>query len=141
MGPNALLWLLLIVTASTCLLAWCVLGVWLKGSRSTQSRKSPPSPPPIQTSDAALAQLQADQAALFSTLEKLTTTVKRLSSRNAMRERREQPAGARPPPGTPKAELLRYYGMAGKTGPAFAQAQMDLDAARVMNASESNEPN
>ena len=86
----------------------------------------------IPSSDAALAQLMADQAALYSTLEKLTTTVKRLSSRKGMQDLREREAAPpeAPPVGSDKATLLRHYGMAGKVGPAFAQAQLQLEHRR-----------
>lgn len=67
---------------------------------------------------------------MFSTLEKLTTTVKRISSRQGMRDLREreaEDAAAPPPPGTSKAALLRYYGLSGKVGPAFARKQMEFE--------------
>jgi hypothetical protein len=86
-------------------------------SRSTRRTKSEPEDSPSQDLRSALASLQADQAELYATLEKLTTTVKRLSSRAGMQELREQrnghessgrASGQNPPPtGAPKAELLR----------------------------------
>lgn len=114
-------------------LAGCALVAWTLASRSTRPAKRPPSPEPTPNSpsQSEIASLAADQASLFSTLEKLTTTVKRLSSRQGMRETRERRESASAPPqGAPKAELLRYYGMSGKVGPAFAQAQLELEARR-----------
>lgn len=128
MEANVQQLLLAIAILSGFSAAACALVAWRLASRSTPSRKSPPSPPPTQTSDAALAQLQADQASLFSTLEKLTTTVKRLSSRNGMRElREERQTPAAPPVGASKVQLLRHYGMAGKVGPEFARAQLERE--------------
>lgn len=132
MGNSALLFLLITQTLALCMLAGFAVVAWKRGSRSTRPSKQPESPPPTPSSDAAtLAALQADQAALFSTLEKLTTTVKRLSSRQGMRELRSQDERAAPPVGAPKRDLLRHYGMSGKIGPAFAQAQLDLEASRA----------
>jgi Zn-dependent protease with chaperone function len=76
-----------------------------------------------------LQELEADQVALSSTQEKLSTTVKRLTSRAGMRELRDQKNGSSsdPPRGTSKADLLRHYGMSGKVGPEFAQAQLDYE--------------
>lgn len=134
MEASALLWPLAITISSMSLAAAYALVSWRWGSRSTPARKRPSSPEPTENSPevsvtAALAQLAADQAALFSTLEKLTTTVKRLSSRHGMQDLRERssPSQTDPPPGTSKAELLRHYGMSGKVGPAFAQAQLDIE--------------
>lgn len=102
------------------------LGSWVAGSRSTPSPKSQDEPStPI--SDAHYAALRAEMAELYSTLEKLTTTVTRISSRHGMRALREKETGSAPPVGTPKAELLRHYGMSGKVGPEFARAQQQLE--------------
>jgi hypothetical protein len=110
---------------------------WMRGSASTRRPKPSSSTAPIQTSDleARVAQMAADQAALFSTLEKLTTTIKRLSSRAGMQDRRERSKEERefadqaspPPVGASKTELLRHYGMAGKIGPDFARAQQQYE--------------
>jgi len=117
---------LITLTWSLSLVVGCVRAYFWLASASTPRKKLREPPQPIPPS--ALAGLQADQAELFSTLEKLTTTVKRLSSRAAMRERREGEAeGSHPPIGTNKADLLRHYGMSGKVGPAFAQAQLDIE--------------
>lgn len=82
----------------------------------------------------AIAEMQTDQAALFSTLESLTTTVKRLSSRAGMRDLRARAQESEAPPvGAGKAELLRHYGMAGKVGPDFARAQQALELKQRTN--------
>lgn len=131
MRDSALLLLLLTSITSTCLAAGCVVALFRRGSASTRRAKPPSSPPETPPSEAALAALAADQAELFSTLSKLTTTVKRLSSRQGLQDVRAREATAErtdPPRGTPKAELLRHYGMSGKVGPAFAQAQLDIEA-------------
>ena len=125
------------ITAAQCLLGIaitlgfslaCSAGAyWLAVSRSTQRMKSQ-DVPSTQISGAQLAAVQAEMAELFSTLGKLTTTVKRISSRHGMadlREREAQPVV--PPVGAPKVELLRHYGMAGKVGPEFARAQMERE--------------
>lgn len=59
------------------------------------------------------AKVEADQAELFSTLSKLTTTVKRLSSRAGMQDVRDRQGSTVPPIGTPKAELRKFYGVKG----------------------------
>lgn len=123
------LWLLIILISMLSAAAAYVAARWSTASRSTRRSTPPASPPPTPGSDAALAAIAADQAALYSTLEKLTTTVKRLSSRAGMqdlRERESQPA-APPPVGTDKAALYRHYGIAGKTPRQIAQHQLDLE--------------
>jgi uncharacterized protein YlxW (UPF0749 family) len=137
MGVTDALLLLGTGILSSCLAVGSVLVFSRGASRSTRRTKSEPEDSPSQDLRSALASLQADQAELYATLEKLTTTVKRLSSRAGMQELREQrnghessgrASGQNPPPtGAPKAELLRYYGMAGKVGPQFAQAQLDIE--------------
>lgn len=103
------------------------LGRSLAGSPSTRKTKSQVEPS-TQTSDAQLAALRAEMADLYLILEKLTTTVKRLSSRAGMRDLRERDQEpVVPPVGAPKVELLRHYGMAGKVGPEFARAQMERE--------------
>lgn len=128
---------LIMLITSISSLALCAVAVWRTGSRASRRTRSQPSEPQAPSSlDSRLAQLEADQAALYSTLEKLTTTVKRLSSRSGMRELREnrQSELTTPPPGTAKADLLRHYGMAGKVGPDFHRAQQELEAKlRVQN--------
>lgn len=131
MALNAAQWLLVTLISSGLLVVGFALASWLGASRSTRGRRPPDLPEPTQNSldpsvTAALARLEADQAALFSTLEKLTMTVKRLSSRAGMQDLRAERASStsEPPEGTSKAELLRHYGMSGKVGPDFAREQL-----------------
>jgi hypothetical protein len=85
------------------------------GSRFTALAKWARGLVTTKTSDAALAQINADLAESFSTLEKLTTTVKRLSSRHGMQDMRERRSTqGPPPPGASKAEVRKYY-LVGKT--------------------------
>jgi hypothetical protein len=122
---------LITLIASMCWLAGSALVAWVLVSRSTRQRKRPESPPPTPPSEGHLARLEADQAELFSTLEKLSTTVKRLSSRAGMQDVRARSGRDEPPPvGTDKATLLRHYGMSGKIGPEFARAQQDIELRR-----------
>ena len=114
------LWLLITLTTSPLWLAGCVLVLWRAVSPSTRPSKRPTTPTSATPSE--LASLQADVASLFSTLEKLTTTVRRLSSRQGMRDLREREAGP-PPIGTPKSELRKYYGVNGMSGPQQAEFQ------------------
>jgi hypothetical protein len=119
-----LTWSLFLVASSAGLAFWLA-------SRSTQAKKRSPSPTLIAPSESHLARIETDQAELFSTLEKLNHTVKRLSSRQGMRDvRDQQQSSAEPPIGTSKAELLRHYGMSGKVGPDFARAQQQLELDR-----------
>lgn len=109
-----------------------VIALLRPGSRSTPSKKPSPSTEqtPSSVTDARVAAMEADQAALFSTLEKLTTTIKRLSSRAGMRDLRErerEDSNEAPPVGASKTELLRHYGFAGKAGPNFARAQQEYE--------------
>lgn len=133
MAVSVPLFLLITLTPLIWLAAAFALVRWLRGSASTHSRKPLASPPPTPVlEESRLAAMAADQAALFSTLEKLTTTVKRLSSRQGMRDVRDRQAASGdattdPPIGAPKADLYRHYGMAGKVGPAFARAQQEFE--------------
>lgn len=131
-----LFWFLTLIS-SLSVVASCVLAFSRWGSASTRRTRAPRSDEPTPTSG-QLAQLQADQVELFSALEKITRSVNRLNSRAGMREKREhdQDERAEPPRGTPKAELLRHYGMSGKVGPDFARAQQQLEI--DMNKQRSN---
>lgn len=124
-----LLWIMTVISTSLAVVFAVV--AFRAVSRSTPSRKQPPSPPPTPSSE-GLLRVQADVAELSSAVESLATTVKRLSSRKGMadlRERRraeeEQPTP--PPPGADKGTLYKFYGLSGKAGPAFARAQLDLE--------------
>lgn len=124
MAGNALLFLVVTLITSIFWLVAFAFAFWRWGSPSTRRRKPPTSDEPTLTSG-HLARLEADQAELFAALEKTQTTVKRLSSRQGMRDKRESDQDAEVPPiGTDKATLLRHYGMSGKVGPDFARAQL-----------------
>lgn len=117
-------WLLATAITSICLAAACVSACWIAVSRCSlmvKSLRELLSTPPSET---RLARIEADQAELFSILESVTTTAKRLSSRSGMRELRERSPGP-PPPGASKAELRRYYGFT-KDGPEFARRQLEI---------------
>lgn len=119
---------LLIAITWLCSLVTCAIAVWVWVSRSTPSPKSKRSSEPTPNSDAsALAQIQADQAALFSTLEKLTTTVKRLSTRHGMRDAREREAAEAEAPPSTKTEALRKLGLAGMVGPNFTRRAQEIE--------------
>lgn len=120
-GPLSLL---ITGIASLCCVAAYALGSWRAGSRSTRARKPPVSPPPTSDLESRFAKIEADQVELFSTLQKLTTSMKRLSSRAGMQDLREREAHAPPPMGTPKSELRKHYGVAGMNGPAQAALQL-----------------
>lgn len=132
MARDVLLCLLGTLITLLCWAALSVRALLKRGGASTAS------PNPLDSSAIArrLETLEADQVALSSNLEKVCTTAKRLTSRAGMqdlRERRRESSSAPPPPGAPKAELLKYYGMSGKVGPAFAQAQLDLERSNSGN--------
>lgn len=128
MGSPVLPFLLITMITSLASIVVCVAVLWRRASPSTPPPKPLASPPPIQPSLGALAQMQADQADLSSAVEKITTTVKRLTARQGMRDVRERrEASAVPGTGASKLELLRHYGLAGKVGPAFAQRQLELE--------------
>jgi hypothetical protein len=115
-------WLLATLILSGLAVVASAVACWIAVSRASQLSKSLHALAQTPPSDVKLAQAMADQAELFSTLEKLTTTVKRLSSRAGMREvQADEP----PPKGASKAELRRYYGFE-RDGPDFARRQMQL---------------
>jgi len=137
MEKNVLLWSLVTVISLLCMVAGCAIAYWVGASRSTPSRKSKPATESTPTSAVDLANIQADQAALFSTLEKLTTTVKRLSSRAGMEDVRARrkgetsdhsTSGTPPPQGTNKADLWRYYMPGATAGPEFAKRQQLIES-------------
>lgn len=128
MESSVLLCLLITQILLTLLLAGFAVAAWSRASASTRRSKQPASPPQTPPSEIHLATLAADQAELFSTLGKLTTTVKRLSSRQGMQDVRDRRATAEAPAlGTSKAELLKHYGLSGATGPTFYQRQMGFE--------------
>jgi hypothetical protein len=109
MGQNAALWWFITLSIALFSGAVCAALAWRWASASTRHKKQAPLPPSTAISETRFAAIEADQAELFSTLQKLTTTVKRLSSRAGMELVRDRQSGGPPPPGTPKAELRRYY--------------------------------
>lgn len=74
------------------------------------------------TSDVRLAKIEAEHAALLSTLQKNTSTLARLSSRQGMQALRERQATDTadaddpPPVGASKAQLRDFYLTKGKRG-------------------------
>jgi hypothetical protein len=124
MGLNAAQWSLITWIASLSFVAGYVVARWITASRAIPARKSKHSEPATPLSDATLAQLQADQVALYSSLEKIANTVKRMASRHDRRDEREQPPINS---SSSKADVLRSLGMAGKVGPQFAQAQLEIE--------------
>lgn len=117
------------------LVAAYALGSWRAGSPATRPRKAPDSSEAtsMETLRRRVESLEADQAALSSTSEKLCTTVKRLTSRHGMQEHREASSSARNPDRSSmtKVELMRSLGLAGKSGPAWAQRQLEIESERT----------
>jgi hypothetical protein len=119
-------WLLATLILSLLALAGSVTACWIAVSRASRHSKLLRELAQMPPSDANLAKALADQAELFSTLGKLTTTVKRLSSRAGMEDIRSRRQGDdAPPPGASKAEVRRHYGFT-RDGPAFAAHQLTL---------------
>jgi len=115
-------WLQLFTILSSLLLsAGCVVACSRLASRCIHAAKR------RSTSDSTLARLETDQAELSSSLASLAKTVKRLSSRYGMQEHRSGLAATDvPPTGTPKSELRRHYGLAGKTASQIASDQLKI---------------
>lgn len=113
MGSAAVLWSLTIGICSLSVAALSVFVSWRTASRCTAVLKSLRARNSTQISDVRIAAVESDQAELFSILEKLTTTVKRLSSRAGMQDvrarRSQSAAGDAPPIGAPKSELRKFY--------------------------------
>lgn len=105
---------------SLLLAAACALHSFRLGSRVTRLLKARASAPQRE-----LADLRTDVSALFSTMEKVCTTVNRLSSRQGMREHRARASSEAPPPGASKGELRKFYGFT-SDGPEFARRQLTL---------------
>lgn len=127
MAQDVLLYALITLTTLNFSLAVFVLVRCRQASASIRDLKSALSAELTPSSVAAkLAQMETDQASLFSTLEKLTTTVKRVSSRQGMRDLRERES-AEPRPGATKVEVLRHYGLAGKVGTDFYQRHLAIE--------------
>ena len=129
MGSDALPYLLTMAITSLFWLAGSALVRSRRVSRSTRAPKSTASSEPNPDSvESRLARVEADQASLFSTLEKLTTTVKRVSSRQGMRDLREREDAA-PGPNATKAEVRAYY-LRGKSHADVARMIVNNDGAQ-----------
>ena len=118
-------WLLATLILSVLALAGSATACWIAVSRASRHGKLLRELALMPPSDANLAKALADQAELFATLGKLTTTVKRLSSRAGMEDLRSRRQDDAPPPGASKAEIRRHYGFT-RDGPAFASHQLAL---------------
>lgn len=119
-GAVVLLSLLSTGIAMKCWLAERARPVSKRASASTPPEKDP------QPLESRLRDLEVELASLSSSFEKVTKLVQRLNSRAGMRELRAAGESAESPPplGAPKADILRFAGMAGKVGPEFARAQL-----------------
>lgn len=117
-------WSLATAVLALCLAAYSAVVSWITASRSTQLRKWLRAQLTTKLSETRLSAIEADQVELFSILQKLTTSTKRLSSRGSMQELREERRNAPPPPGASKAELRKFYGIAGVPGPEVARRQL-----------------
>lgn len=107
---NALLWCALATAiCSMCLAVVSARVCWRLGSEYSQLRRSLDERLSTLPSDAKYAKLSTDLAELFSTLESVTTTIKRLSSRAGMQDVRARRNEGPPPPGASKNELREYY--------------------------------
>lgn len=108
-------WALITMILSTFLSAACAAVAWKRASECYPLRKR-------------VRDLERTTADLNSDLESLLESHKRLRSREGMRELREKRSRKTTPQHESKSELLERLGMAGKTGPAFAAAQLALNA-------------
>lgn len=134
MVVNVALLSLCIAILSLLLAATCAVACWRAVSRCTQLMSALREVQKTPTSAARFETLEAEQAEFVSSLQKLSTTVKRLSSRYGMadlRERRANEEGDAPPVGAPKAELRawasRKVGAQIGQGPDFARRQLELE--------------
>ncbi len=117
MDVAALLFFLLTVLLSACLVAALVALRSARASRSTPEKK----PPTRSLSESCEMLISASE------LEKLQAQMSRLENRLRMREVRAGSAPANvPPAGATKAELYKHYGFK-SSGPAFAQHQLELE--------------
>lgn len=124
-------WSLLISITSTFLAAASVSACWIAVFRCTRLMSALRDLRATPSSAARLETLAAEQAEFAVSLQKISTTVKRLSSRYGMAELRERRDDEPPPIGTPKAQLRLWYtrktGFAPGTGPEFARHQLKLE--------------
>lgn len=103
---------LVILILSTCMCVACAVACLRAASGSARLRKQ-------------MRDIHIEIGELTSTVETLTDSHKRLRSREGMRDLRARRAG---PQQETKAQLLQRLGLAGKAGPDFARAQLNLNA-------------
>ena len=125
-------WSLFIAIMSLCFAASCAVASWLAVSRSTRLTNALRERLQTPTSESRFATMEAEQAAFASSLQKLSSTVKRLSSRYGMAELRERRSEEEPPPvGAPKAQIrlwaARKIGAPIGQGPESARAQLRFE--------------
>jgi hypothetical protein len=133
MAPDAQLSLLITVILLVCLGASFAFALWRVASRATRPKKPPPSPALTEASESRFAKIETDQAELFSILQKLNTTLRRLSSRAGMQDLRERRSSDAPPLGTPKAQLREFYKLNGMSPQQVAQRQMFTERQQESN--------
>lgn len=131
MGLTAAQWSLITSILSVCIAVSSAIVSWRWGSRVTQLRKWARGRVLTETSDVKLAAVHSDLAELSSTLQKLTTTVRRLSSRHGMQDMRERRSQQdQPPPPGNKAAARAFY-LHGKTPAQIASlhkpSQTDIE--------------
>lgn len=134
MANDAPLWSLCISITSIFLSAICAIACWSAVSRCTRLMSALREVQRTPTSAARFETLEAEQAEFASSLQKLSSTVKRLSSRYGMadlRERRSADQDEEPPVGASKATLRlwaqRKVGAPIGAGPDFARQQLKLE--------------
>jgi hypothetical protein len=86
----------------------------------------------FSTARKRLREMEAETAELSASFENLLASHKRLRSRQGMQTLREKRGGT--PAVETKAQLLARMGLAGKSGPEFARAQLQM----VSNADDSD---
>lgn len=124
MSSSSLIALAAVVLLPLALGMATLLVYWL--ARRAAARSQPASD--ASSTSKRVNDLQIQVADLASSFDSLLESHKRLRSRAGMRELRERRGAEAPPPGSPKAALMRHYGF-GQVGPAFAQHQLDLERA------------
>jgi len=131
---SAALLSLCIAILSLLLGATCAVVCWRAVSRCTQLMNALREVQRTPTSAARFETLEAEQVEFASSLQKISKTVKRLSSRYGMEELRERRGNEEtdaPPIGAPKTELRawasRKVGAQIGQGPEFARQQLKYE--------------
>lgn len=133
MAEHVLLWSMITLTASILSAAGSAYAVSKRASRSTRRASSLPPAPPTQISLQDFETLRAEVTSLSLGLEATRKSVKKLAGYKAVQDFREREAATEPAVGTPKDQLRRHYGIAGKNHIEVAKmAQMRLVADRDM---------